>query len=203
MILEAFFGHETFPGSDIRVSLYYRHTVAEKEVPLREIPAKAQVVGRVDQIFACAANRNHGIWYTGRYAISPHSFVKVTIHKKLPGNFVKHIKQVVLYMREEAALRRIRIPFTGDVNATMEGGNVEGRFDIIPVEKFEELKYSVLPGSEYQYGFDEDEPEDEFFSTQILDREISSLYLPKRTEIQTERGTVRVVARGPRRRIIT
>ena len=202
MILEAFFGHETFPSEDIRVSLYYRHTVRDKEIPLRDIPGKVQIVGRIDQIFACAANRNHGIWYTGRYAVSPHSFVKVTIHKKLPGNFIKHMKQIVLYMREDAALRRIRVPFTGDMDATMEGGNVEGRFDIIPYEKFEEMKYDVLPGTEYQYMF-HDEPEEEFFSMQVLDREISSLYLPKRTEIQTEKGTVRVVARGPRRRIIT
>lgn len=206
MLIEVISGHETFSGGfDTRVGVFYRNQADETALPIHDVARHPN--GGVSQIgtptfmLACEANRNHGSWTIARYAVRDDSFTTVLISKKLPGDFIRHNKQLMLYCRAGAALRRITLPFSGHEHASLSSGHIEGRFDILTLRMIAEMGIKVTDNVLPQFDFsDEIDPAD-FYTERTIEVEKSNLVLDQKEAVVTEKGNTVRIAR-PRRRVI-
>lgn len=204
MLIETISGHETFRGGyETRILLFHKTTARAEYVPLHQAaktPAcNVQQIGGTNYMLACEANKNHGAWMMVRYAVAEKCFIIVQIGKKLPGDFIKHTKQVLLYCRAGAALQRIRLQFSGHEDATLQHGHIEGRFDIVEWERFEELGIEIPVNILRQYDFS-DEDQNDFYTVQVIEPEIEPLFINKQEIVITEKGKTVRVSR-PRRKV--
>lgn len=203
MLIETISGHETFAGGyETRIILFYRNTATEPEKPLAEAlkyGGGVSQIGSVQNILACEANRNHGQWTIGRYAVRERSFIEVVISKKLPGSFIRHTKRLMLHNREQAALRRITLPFSGHQNAALESGHVEGKFDILTLPQMLEIGLPIEAVAD-QYDFSDEDMTD-FYIDRIIEPEKTGFATIKQETVTTETGKSVRIAK-PRRRVI-
>jgi hypothetical protein len=206
MIIETISGHETFSGGyETRIGLFYRNAATEQSKPLFELAkmhnSGVSPIGSSQYILACEANKNHGAWSIARYAVRENSFINVLISKKLPGDFIRHNKQLMLYNRTGAALRRITLPFSGHAMATMENGHIEGRFDILTLEQIIAFSLVIPDNVLGQFDFSDELDVTDFYRDQVIEAEKDHLMLNKDEAVTTEKGhTVRIAK--PRRRVI-
>jgi hypothetical protein len=201
MLLQLFTGHETFPGASCRVTAFYRKVPNAEPEPVfmaardahsgcRQINAQSQDAGE--------GNRNFGSWIEGRYEVPPGSCIALWVQRRTQGAaFGFRSARAMLYMREHAALRRLRIALTGHANAVRSAGYVEGRFDIIPPVDFPDWAIDVEDPEQYM------QPEwDEMISVSIAEEEISPLEVPKVTTTTTVTGKEVVFHRRRKKRNI-
>lgn len=203
MIIQTVSGHETFPGSDMRVGLFHRANPQDEGTPLHDAAKKygggVSSIGTPNFVQASESNRNHGIWAMGRYAVAEKSFLCVLISKKLPGNFIKYNKQLMLYNRPGAALRRVIIPFSKHPMAVVDQGIIEGNFDIMTIDQMVEFGFDFTEAVWRQFMF-EDEQASEFYTMDIIEAEREPIVADHREAVVTEKGnTVRIAT--PRRRV--
>jgi hypothetical protein len=209
MLIEVISGHETFDAhvagsihaGTVKVLPFYRKSGGAPEFAIatavKDRFQEVQQSGQSQFFNASQENRNHGMWVTSRYVVPEFSFIKLLISRKEHGSFVPRVHQVVLRMRGEAALVRMRIPFTGNPQATQAAGYVEGRFDIITPEQFEALNFTTMPGTDRQYSFEE-----AMYEISILENESSRLTIPKFETVATFKGREIKVNRTPSTRKI-
>jgi hypothetical protein len=201
MLFEAIFGHESFqdPKCQTKVTCFWKASAASEEVPLFELDRArprsggGAVMLSSDTIMAAEGDRRYGYWTIGRYDLPEGSYVKIIINKRMGHTIFEDSAHVMLRVRADAALRRLNIPLTGHHMATVREGNIDGRYDIVPVEDFEELGIDVNP--RYLKYHDTDKL-NEVAVMQVLEQERSRFRPPpKPTEIITEAGEVRKVIR--------
>lgn len=171
------------------VLLFYRRKGWKDDMAInmavRDSHSGIRNIGNDTLVNASQYNRNHGVWVTSRYQIEPENFFKVSINKKLSGDFMRKTFQVVLYVREHAALRRIRIPFTGDAMATMACGYVEGNFDILTFKQLGPMGYTFKDIFERQFNF---ERTPELFDVSVIEPETKRLIIPSLEKVTTRSG---------------
>jgi len=204
MIIETISGHETFAGGyETRVLLFHRSHASAESIPLftaiKNPASHVQQIGSNNYILACEANKNHGNWNIVRYAVAERCFIIVAISKRLPGDFIKHTKQLLLHCRDSAALQRIQLQFSGHPEATLNNGHIEGRFDILPIEKFEELGIEFPDHLLKNFDFGDEDPDD-FYRVQVIEDEVEPLFVNKQETLVTEKGNTVRVSR-PRRKV--
>lgn len=204
MIIETISGNETFSGGyETRILLFHQRTARDDTMPLYNTiksPDRAvQQIGSSNYMLACEANKNHGAWNVTRYAISEKCFITVQISKKLPGDFIKHTKQLMLYCRSAAALQRVRLRFSNHPDATIIHGHIEGRFDVVPLERFEELGLNFNSTMLRYFDWSDEDPDD-FYSIQVIEAEAEPMLIDKQETVVTEKGKTIRVSR-PRRKV--
>lgn len=204
MLIETISGHEVFAGGyETRILLFHRSGASAEAIPLfqaaKEHDRHVQIIGSANYFLASEANKNHGAWNIVRYAVHEGCFITVVIAKKLPGDFIRHTKQVMLYCRAGAALQRIQLPFSGHPDSSISRGHIEGRFDILPPDKFEEFGITLPEGILKQFDFS-DEELDDFYKVQIIEEETVPLFAKSRETIVTDKGKTVRISR-PRRKV--
>ncbi|MET4190660.1 MULTISPECIES: hypothetical protein [unclassified Bradyrhizobium] len=157
-------------------------------------------IGRSEQHPASQQNRNHGVWVTSRWNVPEGSFVVLQIMKRMGGEIVWTDGMFLLHMRESAALRRLRIPFTGADLATFPNGLIEGRFDLVPPTDFDKL--GITFPEPYADKFWYDNEDGDWFEEIIVERETRPAQIATTEAITTETGKVVQVTRTPARRVI-
>lgn len=196
-------GHETFKGVSAKIMLFYRRAPGDEERPLfiaaKDKHSGVVPIGSGETLQASSQNINCGQWTINRVHLPERSFVKVFIQRKLTGDFMPKTQQVMLCWRQEAALRRMRIALTEAADANQTAGYVEGNFDIIMPDMFEDLGIAIE--DRYLRYFQPDEDEGWFYTCEVLSRETSSLRPRQMAKIETKRGVVTVPA-GSRRTLI-
>lgn len=205
MIVETISGNETFSGGyETRILLFHQRGAASPSFPLFQAAktpgSGVQQIGSTNYMLACEANKNHGAWNVTRYAVGEKCFITVQMGKKLPGDFIKHTKQLLLYCRAGAALQRLRLHFSDHPDATINHGHIEGRFDIVPLEKFEPLGLEFSSTMLRYFDWD-DEDASEFYTIQTIEEEAEPMLVAKHETVVTEKGKEVRVSR-PRRKII-
>jgi hypothetical protein len=106
-----------------------------------------------DQYFpASSRNRNHGQWIVGRYAVPEQSIVRIrSQHRELRNGPFYENASLLIRMREQAALRVVRVTLTQHEYAATHFAYFEGRFDIVRPEWFEQLGYVPVPAEAGEY----------------------------------------------------
>jgi hypothetical protein len=201
MLFEAIFGHETFtdPKCQVKITAFWKATASSPEVPLFELErarprsGSGAVMLSTDTIMAAEGDRRYGYWTIGRYDLPEGSYVKIIVNKRMGHTIFEDTAHIMLRMRMDAALRRLNIQLTGHHMATVREGNIDGRFDIVPLGDFATLGIEV---NERYLKHHTREKMDEVVTEQILEQERSGYRPPpKPTEIITEAGEVRRVIR--------
>lgn len=216
MLVSVITGNENFgPGiagaihsGSVRVNAFYRspHSPGKQE-PLefvaRHMRDGVQRIGRPDSFAACAINKNLGMWATARYQLPEGSYLQISVTKKMHGNWAAQTKQLMLRMREYAAVRQIVIDFTNNPQASIPSGTIDGRFDIIPPERFAD--YGILADMPVmvfkQFEFEDDDYEG-FFTVNVQEEEVRPLVIPNVAVVETDKGNTVRINKASRRRLI-
>jgi hypothetical protein len=155
-------------------------------------------ISRPEQHPASQQNQNHGVWVTSRYQVPEESFILLNIMKKTGGALVYDNAWFVLSMRMGAALRRLRIQFTGNPLATFPFGIIEGNFDIVPVEHFDKIGIALPPLILDKTGYSAEE----FFEEVIVEREARPPPEATTETITTDSGATVKINKAPSRRVL-
>jgi hypothetical protein len=198
MLIEAVFGFESFnnPKCQCKIMAFWKASASAEEQPLFDIGRDARSSAKMvssDTVMAAEGDRRYGYWTISRYDLPEGGYLKLVINKRMGTSIFEDQAHVMLRLRADAALRRLNIPFTGHNMATLREGNVEGRFDIITNDMFEDLGIAVLP---LYFPKHDRAHMDEVLTELVLEQERSRFRPPPRpTEIVTEAGEVRKVIR--------
>ena len=200
MLFEAVFGHESFesPKCQVKIAAFVKADAAAEEMPLFDIGRArgARSGGSLissDTIMATEGDRRYGYWTISRFDLPEGCYVKLTIAKRMGNTVFEDRAHVMLRLRADAALRRLVIPFTGHSKATLQSGNVEGRFDLVYNNQFGDLGIEVLP---LHFDWHDRDHMEEVLDEIILEQERSGFRPPpKAVEIVTEAGAVKKVLR--------
>jgi hypothetical protein len=210
MIIGVISGSETFSISTsgiigagtVKVSQSFMRDFTSMPEPLqlayRNPDNAVSEIGRSEQIPASQANRNHGVWVTSRFNVPAGSFIVLTIMKKLGTAVVYDTAAFLLSLREGAALRRLRIPFTNNPTATFPFGLIEGNFDIVPVTEFDNLSIRLPELILDKMGY----PAEEYFDEIVVEREARPRPAITTETITTESGATVKITKAPSRRVI-
>jgi hypothetical protein len=198
MLFEAIFGHESFlnPQGQVKVNAFFKETAGAEEIPLFQVGRDTRSAGKqlsADTVVAAEGDRRYGYWTISRFDLPEGSYVKLAIHKRMGKTIFEDRAHVLLRIRADAALRRLVIPFTGHSKAVMQSGNIEGRFDIVHNDQFENLGIEV---PDNYFDLHDREHLSEVANEFLLEQERSRFIPPPRpTEIVTEAGVVKKVLR--------
>lgn len=203
MLIELSTGHETYsnPSLSCRVSCFYQRKPEDEAVSIytamKDKHSGLSMVTR-DHLDASNYNRNHGDWNIGRFQAAEGSLITLSIEKRTTGVFSMNKSQIMLMVREQAALVRIGVKLTDHPKAAHSMVYLEGRFDIVRPEQFKDLGIKV----EKRF-LDLFDPEmyDDMIKVTVLERAISTLTKPKKDVIKTKSGGKVILKRNKRRRI--
>lgn len=206
MLIQLIHGNETFSGvlgGTVKVLNFFRAQPGGEEqalaVAARDHHTMVRQIGSNDFIWASGENKNHGQWITARYDVPENSYIRLMVTRKMQSEFIQQNYQVYLRCREGAALRRLRISFTGHPSANFQWGHVEGRFDILRLEDLDRLKFAIP--DQLRAKFDIDDLSDVFDET-VLEREAVPANLPNVETVSTHSGRqVQVARTSPRRKL--
>lgn len=198
-------GSETFRSTgSISVMMFYRRDGKSREMPMhiavKDRQSGAVALGQSDFLQASTLNSNLGQWIISRHLLPEGSCVKLTIKRKFSGDWTYKNLHVLVRMRKQAALRRVRVPFTGHADANLACGYYEGNFDIIKPEDFDSLGIEVPP--EFLRFFSTDEDEATFYEEELIERETAPLKAPKLKTVQTASGKTLVVPQLGTKRVV-
>lgn len=155
-------------------------------------------VGRPEQINAAQRNVHHGVWVVGRYHVKDGSCITLKIQRKKGGDIIYDTGLFLLSMREDAALRRLSIPFTGNPNATMSNGIIEGRFDLVFPEQFDSIGF-VAPNISRSELWEQDPSI--FFDEIVVEAETRQRPVVSVDTVTTPTGQIKVHRSANRRNI--
>jgi len=206
MLIQLIQGHETFAASTIRVLAFYRRSVAAKEQAIldasNDMLSGLATVGSPEYFSASTRNTNNGSWTVQRLSVVESSLIKLFIAKKEPGYFIQRTKQVYLLMREQAALRRLRIPFTGNPSASLSCGYFEGHFDILTLEDAITMGIDIPDNFAHQFDFEDEDERESYYEVSVVEPETRPLVVPTISTVQTRSGQEVRVARNVAPRLI-
>jgi hypothetical protein len=118
----------------MRVMCFWRKRFTEPEEPLlraiKDSRSGIREAGRSENLPAGAVEA-HGRWTLGRYEAEPEGVLHVCVMSSR-ARFGMAEYHFYMYIREQGGLVNVRIPFTGDPQATQSVGYVEARGDMIP-----------------------------------------------------------------------
>lgn len=205
MLLQTFVGQENFKRAATKIAIFYRRVAREQEKPIH-IAARDNGKGGVksqatNRFNAGMNNVNNGQWVETTWEIEEGAYLRINIAKKEGKQITYDTLDVIIRMRKEAALTRINMHLCDHEEASRSTGYIEGRFDIIRPDQYEDLG---LP-------FNEDyEPEEDgyltdwedFVTTEVLEREVSPFRPPRMEEVTTRSGKKVVMRKVKKRRNI-
>lgn len=201
MLLQIPIGRETFsaPSGSCQINAFYRKRASADSVSvftaMKDKHSGIQMVGR-EQFDASNYNKNHGQWSIARFQAEEGGFITLSIERRGGGAFNFEKAQLVLYLRETAALNRVAINLTSHPKAAQSVMYAEGRFDILKPEHFEEVGFTMDERYEDQY---DSELWADLINVQVLERAVSPLGQTKKSQVKTKTGGVVVVKRKARR----
>ncbi len=210
MFLQTIAGSETFSASNggplnagsVQIAQFIRRTGSLPDVPLqtatRDPSNGVDLIGTAEQLPASRQNRNHGVWTIARHVVPEGSYITLSIKKKLGRDFVFATGLFMLEVREHAAFRRLRIPLTGNPNASLQTGVIEGHFDLVP---FDDLGTLQLPFNNFVPDHFIQDPT-EWFEDVIVERETRRKQVITKETVVTETGRTIEVKRAPKARVI-
>jgi hypothetical protein len=206
MLIQVITGQETFEaklgyGGTVKVMAFARTAIHKEDgaigVLARDRHGGVQQVGSDEWINACPANKHHGQWITSRYQIPAGAFVRLMISRKEYGDMIQKSKHVVLYLRDDAAQRRLRINFTGHPEAALPCGYIEGVFDILTPQELDQFGYTIPDHFRKSYEIDD---YSELFDDEILAAARQPLIIPTVESVTTTKGREVRIARPVSRR---
>ena len=202
MLISLITGSETFPHETCKITAFFRSRAAALELVVFEA-MKDQHAGlqrvSVNHVAASTRNKNHGNWYTSVCTVTEGSYMRVDISKKGPGDWGYNFRGLMLQMRKDAALRRIRIPFTANHDANLPAGYYEGNFDIVPPDWFEQLGFTdITPSKLERYSDDMDG----WYTEEIVEPEKTRFVLPSYETVVTTAGTTLRLPKPAAKRVI-
>jgi hypothetical protein len=208
MLVSVFSGTASFRDTgSVQVFTFYRPATNSPATAEKTISNAAKTPGSgcrlnggITAVDASEYNVHNGKWLQAQYDVPDASLIKVFIKKKEHGNFGYHYYQLMLRMREHAALNRLEIPLIQHENASVVELAMEGRFDCIGPDDFEAWGIDVPRRWINQFVVDEFNAE--FVKLNEVEPEISPLVKPVYRTIVTDTGAARRLAVS-RRRLLT
>ncbi len=161
MLLSLTQGHESFRQETSKINVFYRRK-GEAEQPIlksvrpdnyrmeRRDKGEDYVISNV-QHMAGIGNRNFGYWQDSTVNVSERSLIRIMFQKKTGSLILYDRMQILIHMREKAALRRITLELTNNVNSTRSEAHFEGRFDIVGEHLFPLLDIDVPKNVRFQF----------------------------------------------------
>ena len=157
MLIQTTTGNETFsaPPATFQVNCLYEppegqtHAAMPVTTAVRDPNAAIRSIGVPEYIPASNRSARHGQWTIGRYDVPEHAILRIELQRRTSGNIIYDYKKLYIRLRQDAALRQLRIPLSGHEHSTMVCCYYEGRFDIVRPDWFESLKLKPLRPEQY------------------------------------------------------
>ena len=146
MIFSGTHGHETFdrPPATYKISLFYRRRSDGEDLPLfmahKDAKSEVRILSQ-NNLLASLFNRNSGTWCDKKWDLPEGSYVKLKIEKRDAGSYLYDTAVAILRIRQDAALRIISIPLSGNPQGTRLIAYQEGRFDIVNQSELDDCRY--------------------------------------------------------------
>lgn len=201
-------------GGSCEVRAFYRRHGGDDDAPLWDVARKRGsglvALGPGEFINASSYNANNGKWVIARYNAPDRSFIKLLVKKKVNLWGYKS-RGLVLMMRDNASVMRVRIPLLDRPDAQMDEGSYEGKFDIIYPSQYEQLGFKMQPQFMEPFELQEladtdpecaDDDDEKWFDLQVL-QQGDPLVIQRKQEIETHSGRTVEVAAAARPRLIT
>lgn len=206
-IIEITSGNESFSDPNVSASVYafYQRSPRAQSSPIWDaLKDKRSGVAKLTSyaVNASSVNRNNGMWVTNSLEVPEASLIQMYVqYLGIGSGFDKVIKyRFMVRPRLNAGFRRLAIPLTRHRKAVTNFSYLEGRFDVIHPDRFEEFGIEVV---KYQAGDFSKHLFDRFVLSEIIEGEVSALIAPAKPEVKTtvtgkktliKRGTGRVVS---------